>query len=220
MRYLKRLLKPEILVKKEQEWTEKFLISKKKRPDNSKYGHTKIKEQLNSMSFHKCFYCETKLKNTPKQIDHYIEISERADIAFDWNNLYLSCTNCNSKIANKEISVNEALNPCKDSDNKIQNHLTFENEIITAKNNSEIGLQTIKKFRLDSNLLDNLRAKQLIQFQQLLVKIFQNKENEGRKKMNKTEIESLVRFSQVDYSFSLMFRILLQKFGIVDLSEH
>ena len=81
-------------------------------------------------------------------------------------------------------------------------------------------MQTIKKFRLDSNLLDNLRAKQLIQFQQLLVKIFQNKENEGRKKMNKTEIESLVRFSQVDYSFSLMFRILLQKFGIVDLSEH
>ncbi|OQX80987.1 MAG: hypothetical protein B6D64_02470 [Bacteroidetes bacterium 4484_276] len=62
MIHINRLPKPDILTRKEKEWTEKFLASDKKRPDNSKYGHKEIRTQLNSMSYHKCFYCERKLK--------------------------------------------------------------------------------------------------------------------------------------------------------------
>jgi uncharacterized protein (TIGR02646 family) len=101
MRYLERLSKPAILEQKEMEWVAAFLVSpEKKRPDNSKYGHKSIREQLNSMSFHKCFYCECKLKGIPSEIDHYVEVAERRDLAFAWENLFMACTNCNNKIGN------------------------------------------------------------------------------------------------------------------------
>ena len=40
MRYIERVSKPKTLAKNEKEWTAKFIADdKKKRPDNSKYGH-------------------------------------------------------------------------------------------------------------------------------------------------------------------------------------
>jgi hypothetical protein len=55
MRSIKRLSEPKILSNKKVEWTDKFLKSNKNRPDSSKYAHTEIRNQLDSMSFHKCF---------------------------------------------------------------------------------------------------------------------------------------------------------------------
>jgi len=217
MIHINRLPKPDILTRKEKEWTEKLLASDKKRPDNSKYGHKEIRTQLNSMSYHKCFYCERKLKGVPSEIDHYIEVSDTKGrgLAYNWDNLYLSCGNCNSKVPNTEIPVNDVLSPCLNTDNEIQKHLTFEDEIITAKNNSKIGLRTIQKFRLDSELLDHLRLKQLKLFMKVLLQIKDNQIKSGHNKLISVEKENLIRFSQVDHPFSLMFRLLLIKYGIV-----
>ena len=141
MIHVERLNKPDILIKKEKEWTEKFLASGKNRPDNSKYGHKGIRSQLNSMSCHKCFYCEQKLKGVPAEIDHFIEVSDPngKKLAFDWDNLYLACNNCNNKLNNITVPVTDVLDPCKHTNEEIQEHITFEKEVITAKNNSEIG---------------------------------------------------------------------------------
>ncbi len=68
MIHLKRLPKPEILVRKEKEWTKKFVTSDKPRPENRKYAHREIKEQLFAMSSGKCFYCERKISHERKEI--------------------------------------------------------------------------------------------------------------------------------------------------------
>ena len=85
MRFIERLNKPLILEQKEAEWTAVFLENQdKKRPDGSKYGHKQIREQLNTMSFHKCFYCESKLKGVSQEIDHYEEVSETQSSCYSY----------------------------------------------------------------------------------------------------------------------------------------
>lgn len=214
MRHIKRFPKPNILVRKEQEWTDAFLASTTPRPQSTKYGHQTITDALKSMSFQKCFYCETKLRGVRQEIDHYIEIAERRDLAFNWENLYLCCNNCNGKMPNTTIPIDEALNPCIHTDEEIQNHLTFEKEEIRPVNNSELGKQTIKKFRLDSDGLGHLRIKKQQDFTEILLGIKDNQINENRKSMTDKERESLIRFAYDDASFSLMFKILLRKYNI------
>lgn len=213
MRHIKRFPKPEILEKKAVEWTNHFVASDKKRPDNSKYAHAEIRTQLNSMSFHKCFYCETILEEGTGEIDHYVEVTERRDLAYEWENLNLTCQNCNKKVPNTSIAVTDALNPCLHTDEEIEQHLTFIDEVIKAKNNSLLGLNTIQKFRLDK--ANHLRSRQLHHFKDRLLEIQENQIKDGGRKMTEEEMQKLKVFAQADYSFSLMFRLLLKKHHIL-----
>lgn len=213
MIHIDRLPKPDILIEKEKEWTENFINSGEKRPHNSKYGHQQIRTRLNSMSSNKCFYCERKLTGVSKEIDHFIEVSDPTgkELAFNWDNLFLACNNCNDKFDNATIEVSQVLNPCVHADKEIETNISFEDEFITAKNNSQKGLLTIKKFRLDTELLDLLRSKQLNQFNKLLIQIQRNQIAENRATMNDLEKESLLIFKQKDHQFSLMFKIILEE---------
>jgi uncharacterized protein (TIGR02646 family) len=114
MIHIERLPKPNILLEKEHEWTDKFIHSGKTRPDNTKYGHKTILQTLQSMSFTKCFYCEQKLTGVASEIDHLIEVNIEKKQAYSWENLYLSCENCNHKINHLSISIHDVLIPCKD----------------------------------------------------------------------------------------------------------
>lgn len=207
MRHIKRFPKPDILVRKAKEWTDAFLISEDKRPHNSKYGHHEILENLKSMSFHKCFYCETLLKGHSNEIDHYIEVAEDRTLAFNWENLYLSCENCNNKLPNKTILATETLNPCVHTDAEIEKHITFEGGII--KSIDEVGLKTIQKFKLDSLGLDDLRKDRLIQFHRILLQIIKNRDKENRKALIEKEKNALKSFAQANAPFSFMFKIEL-----------
>jgi uncharacterized protein (TIGR02646 family) len=211
MRYIKRLLEPKILIQKKNEWTEKFLASGKTRPDNSKYGHKDIKAILFTMSHNKCYYCESLLKGKMKEIDHFIEVSENKHLAFEWANLFLSCDNCNDKIPNRNISVNDVLNPCEDTDDEIEKHICFDGEQITFLTGK--GDNTIKKFRLSTERLDYLRMKQLRIFTEKLITIQKLMIQDGRK-MSETEKENLKRFAKADNSYSLMFAKYLKKHNI------
>ncbi|WP_435355658.1 HNH endonuclease [Emticicia sp. SJ17W-69] len=214
MRYINRLPKPQILVEKEQHWTSQFLSSTNKRPDSSKYRHPDILATLNSMSFHKCFYCEQKLKGVPSEIDHFIEVDERRELAYNWDNLYLSCTNCNNKLPNKSISVKDALDACFDADEVIEKHLYFEKECIKARGNSNIGAKTIQKYKLDTIQLDLLRSRKLTDFYNVLLKIKDLQIKQKRSSLTIDEKEKLLQFANNDSSFSLMFKLLLRKIGI------
>jgi len=90
MRHINKGCEPEYLTKHKDKWLEAFLASGKPRPDSSKYAHPKIKDVLWSASYGKCFYCECSLCGNSKEVDHFIEVAERKDLAFDWNNLNLS----------------------------------------------------------------------------------------------------------------------------------
>ncbi|MFK7949270.1 MAG: HNH endonuclease [Saprospiraceae bacterium] len=186
--------------------------SKIPRPSNSQYGHKDIKATLEGMSFHKCFYCESDLKTHKPEIDHFMEVSEDRTLAFEWTNLYLSCDNCNDKQPNKSISITDVLDPCKDSDKEILKHISFNDEIIIVKDGSQIGLKTIQKYKLDSKELDYRRFVQRKFFVDQLLIIKNNQIKEGRKGMTQKEIDKLNQFKQSNRPFSLMFKILLEKY--------
>ena len=212
MRHIERLPKPAILDERSERWRDAFVNSERGRPDNSKYAHPQVRESLNAMSFRKCFYCERKLGNA-QEIDHFIEVAERRDLAYEWDNLYLACDNCNDKTPNRSIPVTEVFDPCRHSDTEIQQHLTFEEKVIRARNDSGLGRKTIQKYKLDTVQQDYVRSQAIKRFQQLLIQIQQNMIREKRS-MSEREKEALLSFRQRDRSFSLMFTVLLERHQI------
>lgn len=216
MRSLVRLSKPTILEKKEDQWTASFIASGKDRPNNTQYGHQEIRSQLHRISFNKCFYSEVKFTaENEGQIDHYIEVSEDKELAFKWDNLFLSHKDSNQgKPNNLTIAVIDTLNPFLHSDEEIENNLAFIDECIISKNNSVLGLNTIQKYRLDSFLYDKLRSNKLTQFYKVLNVIRENQLRENRLNLSFDEISLLNSFAQPDQSFSLMFRLLLKKHNL------
>lgn len=209
MKSLVRLPEPQIITNRGGDWLQALLLSGKNRPDPSKYGNPSVRLQLDTMSFHKCFYCESKLKGMPKEVDHQIEVSIDINQSYIWNNLYLSCDNCNNKIPHDIIPINEALDPCINTDDEISQNLTFIDEVITAKDGSIQGLKTIQKYRLDTDLLDKRRVDQLKNFYKLLESIRRNQIRDGGRPLNANEIESLNHFKQADQPYSLMFKVIL-----------
>lgn len=214
MIHINRLPKPDILERKEKEWTEKFLNSDKERPDASKYRHKEILSQLMSSSHSKCFYCECLLKGEPSEIDHNIEVTIDRSKAFEWENLYLSCENCNNKLDENKIHKAEALDPCSDSNDTIRQNITFNDEQIIPYNNSEIGNNTIRKYRLDSQELDLKRSKQLHKLFSVLLQISRDMIKTGRKAMNNDEKDKLKVFISPYAPYSYMCLCYLRNLHI------
>jgi uncharacterized protein (TIGR02646 family) len=212
MRHLQRLPEPDVLRQRGPTWRERLETSDKARPDSRQYGHEEIRQTLRTMSHHKCFYCETKVaggKN--EEVDHYVEVAEDRSSAFAWNNLYLSCHMCNSKKRpNRQIPVLECIDPCGPDDPG--EHLTFEDEVITAKQNSVRGLKTIQKYDLNRGDLQQARTKALQEFERTLRRLH---ERRGARPLNDRENEIIRRFAQPDHPFSLMFEVYLES---VDLA--
>lgn len=217
MRSLTRLGKPDILINQEIAWRNAFIASGKTRPSNTQYGHIDIRNRLHSISFKKCFYSEVKFAaDTEGQVDHYIEVSEDRNLAFDWNNLFLSHKDSNQgKPSNIVIPNDTTLNPFVHTDNEIENNLSFEDECIIAKGGSVMGLRTIQKYKLDKDIYNILRSKELIKFMKTFMQIKDVLIQETRVNLNPDEIEILRQFAQPDHAFSLMFRILLKKHGLM-----
>lgn len=204
MIHIDRLPKPNILVKKEVEWTVKFLKSGKKRPQRSQYAHKEILDTLKAMSNCKCFYCERPLKGEPKEVDHNIEVSIDPSKAFSWDNLYLSCHNCNDKLDENKIPRSETLDPCADSNAEIQRNIYFVDEIILPYNDSEKGKLTIQKYKLGSEELDYKRLKWLHKVSKEIDKIRQSMISEGRKAMTQKEKNTLKSFTNSLSPYSYM----------------
>ena len=215
MRHIDRLPKPAILVEKESEWSEKYKAKlegdPKARPDNSKYAHKQIKDALYAMSYGKCFYCETRLLGENKEVDHFVEVAIDPSKAYDWDNLYLACTNCNDKIDHNAIPVTDVLDPCKDSDEDIQRNITFVDELISPVAFSEKGLRTIKKYRLDTELLDMKRGRWLNGIMNEALSILKKMVEEGRKVATEEERNRMLRYMAPNQPYSLMSEVYIKK---------
>lgn len=205
MVHLERLAKPDVLAKNEAKWTEKFIQSGKDRPSSSQYGHQEVKGALALISANKCFYSEVLFSSISEaHIDHYIEVStdEGKKKAFDWDNLYLAHKDCNvGKSPNSVISASECLNPFIDTDEEIEKHLYFENEMILAKNDSEKGRKTIQKYHLNKEYFNLQRSRVLGKFKDAIILCLQ-------KKLSK---ENVLQFANSDRPFSLMIRLYLKE---------
>ncbi len=214
---IQRWDEPQILKVKKAQWDRAFddrrTTSPKAKPWSAQYAHEEIKSCLEGMSHFKCFYCEQRVKGRA-EVDHYIECAERPDLAHDWKNLYLSCFDCNhKKIRNGVLPVDDCIDPCDSSMNPAE-HLAFQSDLIRARNNSERGRKTIRKYALDRPELDSERRKLLVYFMETYSEILVNMNREGRQTMRDDEREILLSFAQPDSPFSLMFRCYLPKHGL------
>jgi hypothetical protein len=215
---LQRLDEPDVLVRNKAQWTADYLEEcaqdPNKRPSSKKYAHPKVRAALETMSHHKCFYCEQSTKQTKAEVDHYIEVAEESKGAFEWKNLYLACWDCNhKKQPNRSIPVSDCLDPC-DPNVRPCDHLAFDKEIIRSRDGSTTGRNTIKKYKLDREELDYKRIKALRSFDEILISILRQKEKEERKSMTADEEERLRSFGQPEHTFTLMFSCYLQKLGL------
>lgn len=212
---VKRLPEPEALRRNKESWLATFLEQRTKepgkRPRHAQYAHPQVIATLQAMSHNKCFYCEQKQARC--EVDHYIDVAERPELAFEWTNLYLSCWECNHhKQPHRAIPVSDCLDPC-DVDVRPAEHLDFDDENITARGGSQRGFCTIKKYRLDSEELDLKRLRQLKLLLKVVIEVREKMTAEGRKVMTEPEKALLRHFAQPDYPFSLMFSIYLARHG-------
>jgi len=210
---LQRLAEPAVLAENGEKWLERFLEQREntpgQRPDSRQYGHREIRNTLRAMSFHKCFYCERKLSESEDEIDHYIEVAESPEQAFRWENLYLSCRDCNrKKLPNLSIPVRECLNPC-DSSVDPSEYLTFSDEAISTKSRSKAGSRTIQKYQLDRDDLNYARSRHLQKLTKLLLAIQTSRLNDGGRAITHEEKEKITHFQHPDHPFSLMFGVIL-----------
>lgn len=208
MIHINRLQIPEILAKKQVEWQrkyeEKLLTTPKARPDSSKYAHKEIRRRLGECSSDKCFYCETKLLGNPKEVDHFIEVAIDHSKAYLWDNLYLSCPNCNDKAGHDVIPVQAALDPCKDSDEEIHKNIRFENELVCMQPDSAKGKNTIEKYHLNSEALMLKRIRLLNNIMKSILNIKNEMIKEGRSEYTEQERLRLRTYMQPDQPYSMM----------------
>lgn len=103
MRKLKKNPKPQILVDNAERWTEEYCsyLKEGKEPTNevaTRYRHPDIKQELEKETYGKCAYCESKIKHISYgDIEHILpkNANARPDLYVDWDNLTLSCEQCN-----------------------------------------------------------------------------------------------------------------------------
>lgn len=215
MIHIERLEKPRILKEKQEEWQQKYnerlLDNPKARPESAKYAHKEIRMRLGECSSDKCFYCETKLLGHPREVDHFVEVSIDHSKAFDWENLYLSCPNCNDKVNHNVIPVQTALDPCADSNEEIRSNIFFDDELVCMQPASTKGKNTINKYHLNSDSLMLKRGKRLRMIMEAIINIQHKMIEEGRKDYTNEERLKLQAFMQPDQPYSLMCEQFIRK---------
>jgi len=69
--------------------------------EKNSYKVASVQKRLTELYHLKCAYCEQKLLDSPKHIEHYRPKSIYYWLAYSWDNLFLCCGNCNSAKGNR-----------------------------------------------------------------------------------------------------------------------
>src|SRR3954466_3803379 len=156
--------------------------------DNNTYGHQELKASLIAAQDYKCCFCESKIGHIAYgDVEHYrpkagwVQDEEPINkpgyywLAYDWDNLLLSCEKCNQRykknyfpLANNaralshhnDIGAEEPLfiHPGKED---AEAFITFNEEVPVEVNRNIRGAATIKRLGLDRELLNEQRREKL-----------------------------------------------------------
>jgi uncharacterized protein (TIGR02646 family) len=167
----------------------KYQSGKKKFSFSSSiYGHSSVKEALIQAQHKKCCFCE-RLVGDDGDVEHFRPKSAYSQtkrgkltrpgyywLAYDWNNLYLSCSSCNQRqkrnlfplkdpktraqINNNDILQEDSLfvNPGKEEPSR---HIGFRGEMPYPVTGSIKGKPTIESLKLDRSILNEARHNHL-----------------------------------------------------------
>jgi uncharacterized protein (TIGR02646 family) len=75
---------------------DKNISSSQYSDDKNLYKVVSVQKKLKDIYHLKCAYCEQKLLDAPKHIEHYRPKNTYYWLAYSWDNLLLSCGSCNS----------------------------------------------------------------------------------------------------------------------------
>ena len=127
MIYVKRVVKPGVLVRNGKKWTKDILnatsVADRVKAVN-KYQHDEIKDTLVDMFHGKCAYCESYIAKVDYgDIEHYKPKRKFPKLAVAWDNLLLSCAKCNGmgQKGDQWPKANDGgplVNPCKEKPEK------------------------------------------------------------------------------------------------------
>lgn len=82
------------------------ILANKFSDNKNLYKVPSVQKKLNKIYHLKCAYCEQKLLDAPKHIEHYRPKDTYYWLAYSWDNLLLSCGSCNSSKGNRFETTN------------------------------------------------------------------------------------------------------------------
>lgn len=157
--------------------------------DSGIYGHKDVKDSLIAIQNYKCCFCESSIGHISYgDVEHFrpkagwVQSNEKLNkpgyywLAYEWNNLILSCQICNQRnkknffpllkdspraSSHHDDIANENAVFINPSNEDVETFITFKEEIPVAVNNNQRGLETINKLGLDRELLNEQRRKTL-----------------------------------------------------------
>jgi uncharacterized protein (TIGR02646 family) len=156
--------------------------------DSTIYGHRTVKEALLAAQHKKCCFCE-RMTGNDGDVEHFrpksgwrqsaggkLNLPGYYWLAYDWNNLFLSCSACNqrhkrnhfplanpvrrARIHTDDITQESALfiNPAEQDP---EEYIGFRKEIAYAKKGSRIGKTTYTQLDLNRDILREERLTRL-----------------------------------------------------------
>jgi uncharacterized protein (TIGR02646 family) len=225
MIFVKRTDMPASLANNAQLWVKEYLVARVVEDENpsevnkkarkraeKKYAQDDVRKALSEGMFNgKCAFCERK-KDYP-EIEHFYPKSTYPEKCFEWENLILSCKQCNMS-PNKGIKFPLSsdgqplfINPCEDDP---ADHISFVFErddahpdgfIATAKGKTERGRVTIEEIGLNRPNLLKERTEYLLPYFLKLGELAQQGD--------KDSLQLLQKASQSSVSFSAFARVIL-----------
>lgn len=192
---LKKIEIPNILQKREGEWTENLMSylknNNQKAPTNliKHYRHPDIKKVLLEETHGKCAYCESKITHIDyADIEHILPKSKFPELTFSWRNLTISCRKCNlnkSDYYDKEMTI---LNPYSD---KPERDIFFLGPFPFANPKNDRAYLSIKKLKLDRDELVERRMEYINHVIYPLLQLYERTEHDALKQEIMKDISSL-----------------------------
>jgi len=201
--------KPEVLATNEGGWTQEFLNAQAaggKIPDSIRfrYRHKDIKNALRDEAHNKCVYCERKVASA--ETDHILPVESRPDLIVSWENLALSCKDCNMHKGAYHGPNEPLLNPFTDDP---QEHLAFYGPMIISRLGDQLAYRTIEQIKLHRTELFERRKERIQSIQALLeqwqaTQAGQTKEIIKRKIIQESEADREFSATTKDFLYQLM----------------
>lgn len=209
--------------------------------DSAIYGHDKVKEKLRTLQSHKCCFCESTIGHISYgDVEHFrpkagwVQDDEPINkpgyywLAYDWDNLLLSCQICNQRYKKNYFPlINDKRATDHNSDIKLEEpffiHPVFDNPELhiefnenIPKKKTERGERTIEKLGLDRELLNEQRRKTLKNVK-TIYKLAKGipETNIELKAEAKAEIQEIYNEAQKDSTeYASMLRCFFKKYPI------
>ena len=188
---LTKQTEPDVLSKNKQQWKQDYEEAKSTGASNieslkTRYRDPEIKEVIVRETNGKCAYCESKIRHSyPGDVEHIKPKSKFADELFEWENLTLSCGECNRRKNDNYDEEFGILNPYEVDP---ENHLISYGPLIFPRAGDTIGKIAYELFELDRiELLE--RRKDHLDKLQLIVDKYASESNETLKRLYKRNVD-------------------------------